>query len=418
MRKIGVGCVEIGEPEIEAVTKVLRSGHISPGPTVREFESRFANLHRSKHGIMMNSGTDALRIALAALKEHYGWDDGDEVIVPALTFVATANVVLQNKLTPVFVDVNPDDFNIDIQKIEEAITPNTRCIMPVDLFGFPHDIYAVRQIADGANLAILEDACETVGVGFIGTDPGSYGVSHRDVRVGEFADIACFSTYACHLVVTGVGGIAITKDDKLADLMRSYMNHGRDPYFLGAYTTDGKDKRELIKRRFSYLRLGYSSRVSEMEAAVGLAQLDRLPGILKKRQENAALLRNYLAPVNIDFPTFAPALKLPNVIPVNRDNAWMMFPIVIKDHTIGRDELCLYLEERGIETRPLMPLLSQPIYRKLFPYKAEAYPVAFEASERGFYVGCHQMLTKDDIQYLGETIVEGVRALHLEAVSV
>lgn len=415
-RKIGVGCAEIGDPEIEAVTKVLRSGQISPGPTVREFEQRFANLHRSKHGIMMNSGTDALRCALAALKEFYGWDDGDEVIVPALTFVATPNVVLQNGLKPVFVDVDPDDFNIDPAKIEDAITPHTRCIMPVDLFGRPHDIYAVRQIAESCHMAVLEDACETVGVGFLGAPEGNIGFG-RDARVGQFADIACFSTYACHLVVTGVGGIAITKDDKLADLMRSYMNHGRDPYFLGAYTQEGKDPKELIKRRFSYERLGYSSRASEMEAAVGLCQLDRLPGILKRRQENATLLRSLLSECEYQSGS-APALKLPNVIPINRDNAWMMFPIVVKDHTIGRDELCLYLEERGIETRPLMPLLTQPLYRKLFPMQAEAFPVSFEASDRGFYVGCHQQLTADDIAYMAETITAGVRALHLEAVSV
>lgn len=389
-----MGCVDLGHKERQLVREVMDSEWISPGPKINEFERRFAKAHDCAHGVMVNSGTDALRIALATLKEVHGWQDGDEVIVPALTFVATVNIVLQNGLKPVFVDVEADTFNLDPAKIAKARTSKTRAIIPVHMFGLMADMYAIRKETEG--LKVIEDSCETMGARFV-----LGGVC------GSLGDIACFSTYACHLIVTGVGGIATTNNEEYASIMRSYANHGRDPYFLGGYNQELKNPVLLIERRFLYHRVGYSSRVSEFEAAVGLGQLERLPTIIRQRQSNARKLAKLLSPVRyLD----AGPLQIPDTSPIDRDHAFMMFPIVIRDENINRDEYCLYLEKHGIETRPLMPLLTQPVYKKLWGDISEDYPVAHRATTQGFYVGCHQKVTDDDLKYMADIMIKGVTA--------
>jgi len=404
--KIPVGCVDIGEEEIKQVSDVLTSGWVSPGPKVKEFEEKFASLHESKHAVLMNSGTDALRIALATLKEVHGWQDGDEVLVPALTFVATVNVILQNGLKPVFVDVDPVDLNIDFTKVKEVRTDRTRAIIPVHMFGRMADMYQLLTVCEG--LKIIEDSCETMGTRWIdGLESRErYTGDRRNKMVGTFGDISCFSTYSCHLIVTGVGGLAMTNNSEYERIMRSYANHGRDPYFLGggSVSEGSHDPKELIKRRFLYHRVGYSSRVSEFEAAMGIAQIDRLAGIIKKRSCNAKILTDMLSGVwwnGVDG-----YLHLPPTIPINREHAFMMYPIVIKDDSIDRDEFCLELEKIGIETRPLMPLLIQPVYQPLFGDISKDYPVAYEATTRGFYVGIHHQLMLSDLEYLAESITQ------------
>jgi len=403
--KVAVGCAELGEDEKEQVLSVLDSGWLSPGPKVKAFESRFAQLHDSKHGVMVNSGTDALRIALLTLKEVHGWSEGSEVIVPAMTFVASVNVILQAGLKPVFVDVSPRDYCIDPEKIEAAITYKTVAVMGVNLFGNMADYYLFARALQDRGIKLIEDSCETMGIRYVGASEGNVGVG-RDKKVGTFGDISCFSTYSCHLIVTGVGGIAITNNSQYAEIMRSYANHGRDPYFLGDYSrmSGDLDPEEMIQKRFLYHRVGYSSRVSEFEAAVGLAQLKKLPSIIQRRQANAERITMELYPLfwnGVDG-----SLKLPETPVINRTRAWMMYPLVLKDPSLNRDSVCLELEKRGIETRPLMPLLTQPVYKDLFGNIAKNYPVAYESTTRGFYVGCHQLLTHDDISHLGESLRE------------
>lgn len=400
--KYAVGCVDIGYQERRLVREVLDSGWVSPGPKIAEFEARFAKIHDAAHGIMVNSGTDALRIALATLKEVHGWEDGDEVIVPALTFVATVNIILQNGMKPVFVDVHPDTFNLDETKIAKARTARTKAIIPVHMFGQMANMYDIKRVAP--DLKIIEDSCETMGTRFL---MGGDGVC------GSFGDIACFSTYACHLIVTGVGGIAITNNPEYDQIMRSYANHGRDPYFLSSHQQEYKNPTLLIERRFLYHRVGYSSRVSEFEAALGIAQLANLQSITTHRRENAKHLNKLLRPVR--YLDNGP-LQLPDASPVDREHAFMMYPIVIRDENLDRNEMCLYLEERGIETRPLMPLLTQPVYKKMWGDISEDYPNAHRATTQGFYIGCHQMLSKGDLGYMAQTIMDGVKTCTRENV--
>lgn len=389
---IGIGCVDIGQRERVYVNKVLDSGLITSGPMLDAFESRFAERHGRKHGLMVNSGTDALRIALAALGEANNWiayDGGDiEVIVPALTFIATSNVVLQRGFQPIFVDVDPKTFNIDPIAIEKAITGSTRAIIVVHLFGLPCDMNSIMDIAKRHNLKVIEDSCE------------SMGVNYRGKPVGSFGDVACFSTYAAHVISTGVGGLAITDDDNLAGIMRSYANHGRNPEFLGfknsyqltpeAYQSSA-DHAEIIKKRFEFQRVGYSCRATQMEAALGLAQLERLDEIVGARRINWEFLYASLSSIpQLEFQWRA----------TDCENASMMFPVVLAG---GMDRLAimLSLEQHGIETRPFFNILGQKPYQY---WNEDQYPVAKRLSRQGFYVGCHQLLTQDDLEQIAETI--------------
>jgi dTDP-4-amino-4,6-dideoxygalactose transaminase len=264
--QIGVGGLVVSDYEKKLVSEVLESNRLTYGPMTKRFESEFSSIHGCRFGLFMNSGTSALHIALAALKERYGWNDGDEVIVPAVTFVATSNIVLHNRMKPVFVDVEADTYNIDPRKIEEKITGRTRAVIPVHLLGLPAAMGPIQQLAKQYSLSIIEDSCETMFARYMGQPVGSLG------------DIGCFSTYVAHLLVTGVGGFATTNDPGLAVDMRSLMNHGRDNIYIGCADDEGAEGsrlEEIVARRFSFIHLGHSFRCTELEAALGVGQLAR-----------------------------------------------------------------------------------------------------------------------------------------------
>ena len=216
--QIGVGTLVLTDEEKAAVNRVLESNRLSYGPMSKEFEKGFAEKHDSQFAILVNSGTSALRIAIACLKEVHGWKPGDEIILPALTFVATANVIIDHGFTPVFVDCDSKTYNIDPTKIEEKITSKTKAIIPVHLFGQTADMDPIMKIAKSHDLIVIEDSCETMGVTYNGKKTGSFG------------DISCFSTYVAHLIVTGVGGFAVTSNPKYAEILRGWK------WRLGDYT--------------------------------------------------------------------------------------------------------------------------------------------------------------------------------------
>ena len=218
--QLGVGDVKISKKAKNYVMDALSNNRLSYGKYVHGFEKKFADIHNAKYAVMSNSGTSSLKVALQAMKELNGWADGDEVIVPAITFVATSNIVLQNNMTPVFVDVDPASYNIDPSKIEEKITRKTRVILPVNLFGLSCEIDKILEIAKKYKLKVMEDSCETM------------FVKYKGKPVGSLSDISCFSTYVAHLLVTGVGGLAITNKDEYAIAMKSIVNHGRDSIYL------------------------------------------------------------------------------------------------------------------------------------------------------------------------------------------
>jgi dTDP-4-amino-4,6-dideoxygalactose transaminase len=388
LRKITLGQLNINDTGKKYVNDALDNNRLSAGKYTERFENEFAALHQSGYGVFCNSGTSSLQIALAALKEYFHYSDGDEVLVPAITFIATSNVVLQNNLTPVFVDVDPETFNIDVNKIEEKITSRTRCILPVHLFGLPANMAAITLIAARYNLHILEDSCETM---FAGIDGES---------VGSFGDVACFSTYVAHLIVGGVGGLVVTGNPDLASLCRSLMAHGRDSIYTNIDQDDSANDdllKQMISRRYSFERMGYSYRCTELEAAIALSELEHWERNITIRRTNAAYLTRLLR----DLKGF---LQLP-VIPVGYTHSFMMYPMVLTS-TVNRDQFLLFLEQRGIETRYLFPLLTQPFYQKLFPGLAAQYPMAQRLATQGFFVGMHQGLTLEDMDYMSDVIHE------------
>ena len=379
--QIGVGGFKIGEIEKRYLSQVIESSRLSYGPLTQEFEARFAALHDCRYAIFCNSGTSALHVALAVLKERGGWADGDEVLVPAVTFIATSNIVLHNGLKPVFVEVEPDTFNMDPSRIVERITERTRAILPVHLFGQPASFDGIHKAASEHNLVVFEDSAETMFARYQGKSVGALG------------EIGCFSTYVAHILVTGVGGFCTTNDDELAVMLKSCMNHGRDSIYLSIDDDRGKSGDQLkmvVDRRFRFVRLGHSFRCTELEAAIGLGQLQQAEAFLSRRREIARRYADGLADLKEH-------LQLPFPRP-DRTHSYMMYPIVL--HHEEKWNLVHFLEERNIETREMMPLLTQPVYINLFGNIEDQYPVARWINRNGFYIGSHPYLTDEEVDYV------------------
>jgi len=311
------------------------------------------------------------------------WQDGDEVITQSCTFVATVNVILHNHLTPVLVDVEPDYYGLDPTKLEQAITPRTRCVIPVHLFGQPCDLTRITEITQAHRLKVIEDSCECM------------FATHANQAVGSWGDIGCFSMYIAHLLATGVGGLGTTNDPDYAVRMRSLVNHGRDSIYLSIDDDDdltGDTLREVISRRFNFEHIGHSFRITELESALGLAQLETWHEMIAQRQANAGYITRGLAHLG-------DRIQLPRTRP-DTTHSWMMYPIVTLD--TPKHDLVNYLEMNHIETRDLLRLTNQPCYRGL--WDPNDYPVAQWLNESGFYVGCHQDLVESDLDHIVNTI--------------
>lgn len=378
-RIIDMGTVNISPLQKKLVNQCLNDNRLSYGRMTWKFEKEWAKLHGVKYALFCNSGTSALQVAIHALKDKYGWKDGDEVIIPATTFVATMNVILHNKLKPVFVDVERDYFNIDPEKIERAINNKTRAIMPVHLLGQPAQMDRIMEIAKKHNLRVIEDSCETV------------GVKYDDRVVGSWGDVSCFSTYASHLVVTGVGGFVCTNDTDIAMRVKGLYNHGRDGLYH-SIDHDDQDSIKMLKNRFNFIHSGYSYRATELESALGLGHLVRLKKELKIRRRNADYLME-----GLDDLYIRGFIKLPYVFPYS-EHAYMLFGIVCLDDR--RDKLVNFLEENGIMTRYMMPLLNQPIFKELYGNIQNDFPVSKMLIEKAFLIGVHSELTLKDLDYV------------------
>jgi perosamine synthetase len=389
MRQIGVGTFKVTELMREYAIGVLDSERLSYGYYSRELEREFANIHDCEFAVLSNSGTSSLQVALQALKEIHGWEDGDEVLIPSVTFVATANIVLHCGMKPVLVDVDLVHYEMDPHVLqmqyEKIITSRTRVMIPVHLFGQPCDMIKLSVIAKEHNLYMIEDSCECMFV-------KSYGK-----MVGSWGSVGCFSTYIAHLLTTGVGGIATTNDPELASKMRSLVNHGRD----GIYMSIDDDKNlsekklnEVIAKRFQFNSIGHSYRITELEAALGLAQLKDYQSMIDQRNINAFTLTTKL--LNLSGKIQLPSVRFGN------QHAWMMYPILAFDG--HKKSLTEHLEANGIETRDMLPLVNQPCYKGM--WNPEDYKRAQEVDRCGFYVGIHQELNEDDLDYIAEKIGE------------
>jgi perosamine synthetase len=393
-RRVPVGDYRFSSEVIENFQKIFQTGRVTYGPILKEFEDRFANVHEQQYGVFCVSGTSALQVALKLLRNIHNWQEHDEVLVPALTFVASANAVLHEGLKPGFVEIESDFFDMDPARIEEQITSKTRAIMPVHLFGMPCRMAEIAEIAERYGLIILEDCCQC-----------TYGKIDGNA-VGTWSPLCCFSTYCGSLVFTGVGGLVLTNDHDLAIRTRKLLAHGRDEKYL---SIDDDDKlgnpellEEVVQKRFCFGDLGYSLRMTEFEGAMGIEQIKRIDSIAAQREENA----NYLIQGLQDLDMLA----LPKDRP-NAKRAYRMFPIKVEGNARMRNQIAFYLERHGVETRPLVPLLDQPYYQQLYGNIIENYPIAKEVGRTGFYIGCHEYLEQADLDYVIEIIHKAVAQL-------
>ena len=256
--------------------------------------------------------------------------------------------------------------------------------MPVHLSGLPCDMDPIMEIARRHGLSVIEDSAETM------------FASYKGKAVGLFGDIGCFSTYAAHIITTGVGGLCTTSDPDLLVILKSLVNHGRDSIYIRMDDDQqSEDVFEMANRRFNFVRMGHSFRATELEAALGLAELERYEQSIHRRQELAGRLSAGLS--NLES-----VLQLPKIRP-ECDHTFMFYPLLIKEEGGNRDDLIRYLEEHSVETRYLLPLINQPIYRELFGNLDSEYPVAARLNQRAFYIGCHPEISDDDNDYVIET---------------
>ena len=348
---------DISQADIDAVVAVLRTPHLSLGPKVPEFEKAFADYLGVRRAVAVNSGTSALHVVLRAL----GLVPGDEMITSPFSFVASANCALFEGARPVLVDIDEATWNLDVGKLEAAVTDRTRLLLPVHIFGRPMPMDRVMEIAEARGIAVVEDACEALGATYQGRKVGTFGLA------------STFAFYPNKQMTTGEGGMIVTDDDRFADLCCSLRNQGRD---AGAGW-------------LAHARLGYNYRLSDINCALGLAQLARLPEFLRMRSEVA---RRYLEKL-ADFEE----LVLPAPY-TDGELSWFVFVVRLADRFTQehRDAVLESLRRDGIGCNNYFtPIHLQPFYREL-GYKPGDFPVCERISARTIAVPFYNRLTEKD----------------------
>lgn len=390
---IPFGTITITDTARRLINDSLESKRISSGKLVRQFEEKFGAIVGVKEAVAVSSGTDADILALAVLHD-LGAKRGDEVIVPALSFVATGNAVVHAGFTPVFVDIDRETLNIDPMKIEAAITPRTRAIMPVHLMGKPAEMDTINQIARKHGLVVIEDAAE------------AHGALYKGKPAGSLADLGAFSTYVAHIITTGEGGVVTTNNEEYGEILRSLRSHGRnctckrcimntDDVTYCAKRFRGEGGEDV---RFTFDRIGYSCKMNELEAAIGIGAMEIYEEILKKRHDN-------LIHVLERFDRFAPWLSTIREEPHERIGPHAI-PIIINEGApFTRAQLTQHLEKNGIETRTLFA--SMPTQCPGFSYlgyRPGQFPVAEYMGHNGIHVGVHQDVGIGEMEYLLEIL--------------
>ncbi len=392
--KIPFGTISVTEKSKEIIHAVLESNRLSSGKYVRQFEKRFAELVGAEEAVAVSSGTDADALALAVLYD-FGAARGDEIIIPALSFVATGNAVLQAGFNPVFVDVDRKTLNIDPSKIEDAVTDRTRGIMPVHLMGKPAPMDEINNIARKHNLIVVEDAAE------------AHGAVYRGKNAGTLGDLGAFSLYVAHIISTVEGGIITTDNADFAEVLRSLRSHGRACKCkscvlnkASAYCEKRFSHGTNADIRFMFERVGFSTKMNELEAAVGLGNLDIYHEILHKRRENLYYLMDRLHTFN---PCIVTIEKEPH-----EEIGPHALPIIIQEEAgFTRNELVGHFEKNGIDTRDLFSSIPTQCrgYESSGHHMGD-FPNAEYVGENGIHIGVHQDIGREECEYILSTIEE------------
>lgn len=362
----------ITQEDIDAVVAVLQTPTLSIGPQLRAFEETVAARVGQTHGLGVNSGTSGLHLVLDAM----GIGPGDEVITSPFSFVASSNCIIYTGATPVFADIDPQTLAIDPEKLEAAITPRTKAIIPVDVFGQPCPIEAYAEIAQRHGLKIVQDSCEAI------------GAERHGLPVGgpEYADAAVFAFYPNKQMTTGEGGMIVTSDDELARTIDSLRNQGRDD--AGTW--------------MNHVRIGYNYRLDEMSAALGLSQVSRLDAILDGRERVARAYTERLADV--------PGIRVPALDAGTTRMSWFVYVIQLEP---GLDRLKVMeaLEANGVPSRPyFVPIHLQPVYRERYGFGDGDFPATEAVAETTLAIPFYTTMPDDQIDYVVEQICGAVRA--------
>ena len=375
-RNIPISLPSMGVEEWEALRAPIESGWITQGPKVKEFEKMFAERHQVKHALAVSNCTTALHLALVAC----GVGEGDEVIVPAFTWVSTANAVIYCNATPVFVDIDPLTFNIDLTKIAAKITPRTKAIIPVHLFGLCADIDYIKE--NFPQLRIVEDGACAAGSGLRGKPAGGLG------------DIGCFSFHPRKSVTTGEGGMLTTNDEKIAahlDMLRNHgasiseeqRHHGPKPYILAAYDI-----------------VGFNYRMTDIQGALGVVQLSKLDKFIAEREQWAAYYAEKLK--NISW------LRTP-ITPEGYKHGWQSYVTFIDENIspIKRNDMMEVLQQKGIATRPGTHAVHMlGVYATKYGIKPGDFPGAFIADQQSMSIPLHNRMVKEDFDYIISALMD------------
>lgn len=360
-KRISLTEPDIGNDELENVVKAVKSGWVSSkGPFIEEFEKEFSAYIGVKHGVTTSNGTTALHLALSAL----GIRRGDRVLVPSLTFVASANAVTYTGAKPVFIDSHPQYWCIDPTKIEKAIDHRTKAIQIVHLYGHPCDIDELSKIAEDKKLSLIEDCAEAL------------GAEYKGKRAGSSGTVSCFSFYGNKIITTGEGGMCLTDDDELAEKMRILRDHGMNP-----------------ERKYWHDVVGFNYRMTNLQAALGVAQLKKIEFLVQKKREIANTYRRLMQDWNITASPEMPWAK----------SAYWLYSILVKRSL--RNKIIKHLYDKNIETRPFFhPLNTLP------PYKTgTSFPIAENLSARGINLPTGTKLTVNEMERITDVLESALK---------
>jgi len=365
------------EKEQALVNQAVSSGWISSaGEYIERFEQAWADYCGRKHGISVTNGTTALQLAVAALELQ----PGDEVILPSFTIISCATAVLYNKATPVLVDIDPQTGGLDANQVAAKITSRTRAIMPVHIYGHAVDMDPIMQLADKHGLAIIEYAAEVHGAEYL---------TQRDTqqarwqRCGSFGSMSCFSFYANKIITTGEGGMVLCDDDALADKLRSLRNLCFQP-----------------PRRFRHQQLGFNFRMTNLQAAIGVAQVERIDDILQRKRWLGEYYNEHLANVN--------GIQLPYCAPWTKHVYWVYGILIDPETGLTAETVAKQLADHGVQTRPyFIGMHQQPVFEEMGLFNQEDYPVTERWSQQGLYLPSGLALTEQQI----EAVCHSVQAI-------
>jgi CDP-4-dehydro-6-deoxyglucose reductase, E1 len=363
--------------EVNKVIKCLNSGYYTQGKLVDKFEKKFAKWNNSKYAVMVNSGSSANLLIISLLKEKYELKNGDEIIVPSVTWPTTVYPIIQNNLKPVFCDVDAS-FNLDPNSIKKMITKKTKAIFLVHLLGQPANIKEIKKICQDKKIILIEDCCESLGAKF------------NNIKVGNFGIMGSFSFYFGHHMTTIEGGMIVTNDYELYDLLKSTRSHG---WIRGSKRINDKKFAKFKDKNFVFDMLGYNFRSTDLNATIGLVQLKKLNDSIKKRIDNHRYFLKKIKELGLKHQK----------INLNETSSFSL--AIIFNSAKKRDYILEKLPKKGIECRPIVTgnLLKQPVFKNQ-KFKFDKTPFSDIINDKGIYLPNHQLIDKKKIDYMLNTI--------------